>query len=64
MPGAELSVGLGPYRHGDRIEIVKKGALDVSRAAAEFGWRPRFDIRAGLAAYMKAVREQQTVSQN
>ena len=64
MPGAELSVGRGPYRHGDRIEIVRKGALDVSRAAAEFGWRPRFDIRAGLAAYVKAVREQQTASQN
>jgi len=64
VPGAELSVGPGPYRHGDLIEIVKKGALDVSRAAAEFGWRPRFDIRAGLAAYVKAVREQQTASQN
>lgn len=64
VPGAELSVGPGPYRHGDRIEIVRKGALDVSRAAAEFGWRPRFDIRAGLAAYVKAAREQQTVSQN
>ncbi len=64
VPGAELSVGPGPYRHGDRIEIVKKGALDVSRAAAEFGWRPRFDIRAGLAAYVKAVREQQTISRN
>lgn len=64
VPGAELSVGPGPYRHGDRIEIVRKGALDVSRAAAEFGWRPRFDIRAGLAAYVKAVREQPTISQN
>jgi nucleoside-diphosphate-sugar epimerase len=64
VPGAELSVGPGPYRHGDRIEIVKKGALDVSRAAAEFGWRPRFDIRAGLTAYVQAVREQQTISQN
>jgi UDP-glucose 4-epimerase len=64
VPGAGLSVGPGPYRHGDRIEIVKKGALDVSRAAAEFGWRPRFDIRSGLAAYVQAVRKQQTVSQN
>ena len=64
VPGAELSVGPGPYRHGDRIEIVRKGALDVSRAAAEFGWRPRFDIRAGLAAYVQASREQQTASQN
>jgi len=64
VPGAELTVGPGPYRHGNRIEIVRKGALDVSRATAEFGWRPRFDIRTGLAAYVKAVREQQTVSQN
>src|SRR5579859_2579934 len=64
VPGAELSVGLGPYRHGDRIEIVRKGALDVSRAAAEFGWRPRFDIRAGLAAYVKSLREQQALTQN
>jgi UDP-glucose 4-epimerase len=59
VPGADLSVGPGPYRHGGRIEIVKKGALDVSRAAAEFGWRPRFDIRSGLAAYVKALRELQ-----
>ena len=64
VPGAELSVGPGPYRHGDRIEIVRKGALDVSRAAAEFGWRPRFDIRAGLTAYVSAARAQQTASQN
>jgi UDP-glucose 4-epimerase len=59
VPGARLSVGPGPYRHGDRIEIVRKGALDVNRAAAEFGWRPRFDIRAGLAAFVNAVQNQQ-----
>ena len=64
VPGAGLSVGPGTYRHGGRIEIVRKGALDVSRAAAEFGWRPRFDIRAGLAAYVKALREEQTALQN
>jgi UDP-glucose 4-epimerase len=64
VPGAELSAGPGPYRHGDRIEIVRKGALDVSRAAAEFGWRPRFDIRSGLAAYVKSLRQQQSASTN
>ena len=64
VPGAGLSVGPGTYRHGGRIEIVRKGALDVSRAAAEFGWRPRFDIRAGLAAYVNALREEQTALQN
>jgi UDP-glucose 4-epimerase len=57
VPGAQLSVGPGPYRHGDRVELVRKGALDVSRAAAELDWRPKYDIRAGLAAYTRAVRE-------
>jgi nucleoside-diphosphate-sugar epimerase len=62
VPGAQLSVGPGTYRHGDRVEAVRKGALDVSRAAAELGWRPRYDIRAGLAAYVKAVRQAQAVA--
>ncbi|MEO8628104.1 MAG: NAD-dependent epimerase/dehydratase family protein [Betaproteobacteria bacterium] len=57
IPGAEISVGQGPYRHGDRIEMVKKGALDVSRAASELGWKPRHNIRTGLAAYISALRE-------
>lgn len=56
VPGAQLTVGPGPYRHGDQIEMVRKGALDVSRAAAQLGWRPRYDIRAGLAAYVEALR--------
>jgi len=56
IPGAELSVGPGVYRHGDQVEMVRKGALDVGRAAAELGWMPRYDIRAGLAAYVNALR--------
>lgn len=64
VPGARLSAGPGPYRHGGRIDIVTKGALDVSRAAAEFGWRPRFDMRAGLAAYLDALRAEHGALQN
>jgi nucleoside-diphosphate-sugar epimerase len=56
IPGAELSVGPGVYRHGDQVEMVRKGALDVTRAATELGWRPRYDIRSGLAAYIRALR--------
>jgi nucleoside-diphosphate-sugar epimerase len=59
VPGAQLSVGPGPYRHGDRVAAVRKGALDVTRAAAELDWRPRYDIRAGLAAYLEAQRAAQ-----
>jgi nucleoside-diphosphate-sugar epimerase len=57
VPGALLSVGPGQYRHGDRVEAVRKGALDVGRAAAELGWKPRYDIRAGLAAYVAQMRQ-------
>lgn len=57
VPGADLSVGPGPYRHGDQIDMVRKGALDVSRAEAELDWKPRYDIRRGLAAYVSALRE-------
>lgn len=62
VPGAQLSVGPGAYRHGDRVEMVRKGALDVSRAAAELGWEPRYDIRTGLAAYVRALRETRPAS--
>jgi len=64
IPGAQLSVGPGTYRHGDRVEAVRKGALDVSRAAAELGWKPRYDIRTGLAAYVKAARGAKMVANN
>jgi UDP-glucose 4-epimerase len=57
VPGARLSAGAGPFRHGDGIELVRKGALDVSRAAAELGWKPEYDIRSGLAAYVRAARD-------
>src|SRR6185295_11705866 len=30
VPGAAISVGPGAYRHGDKIDLVRKGALDVS----------------------------------
>jgi UDP-glucose 4-epimerase len=55
VPGAKVSIGPGVYRHGDRIEIPRKGALDNSRARQVFGYVPRFDIRAGLAAYAAAT---------
>jgi UDP-glucose 4-epimerase len=64
VPGAQLSVGPGPYLHGDRVEAVRKGALDVSRAAAELGWKPRYDIRAGLAAYLAQMREVHAAARN
>lgn len=56
VPGADISVGPGNYLHGDRIPAVRKGALDITRAREVLGYRPRFDIRAGLADYIAKLR--------
>lgn len=51
-----ITVGEGTYRHAGRIPIPQKGALDCTRAATVFGYRPRFDIRRGLEATFAAHR--------
>jgi nucleoside-diphosphate-sugar epimerase len=59
VPGAELSVGPGTIEFAPGLPAWRKGALDVSRAAEVLGYRPRFDIRAGIAATLRAMRERE-----
>ena len=56
VPGADLAVAPGPYRHPGGIAAVRKGALDITRARPVLGYAPRFDIRRGLADYVNALR--------
>lgn len=51
-----VTVGSGPYRHAGEVTMPRKGTLDCSRAAAAFGYKPKFDIRAGLEATLNAER--------
>jgi nucleoside-diphosphate-sugar epimerase len=58
IPGARITVGdSGPYRYGGIVLSATKGALDISRAAAELGYQPRYDIERGIAAMVAAARE-------
>ena len=57
-PGAKITVGEGVYRHAGTIEIPPKGALDCARAAAEFGYAPKFGPVAGMRAYIDWYRKQ------
>ena len=50
VPGADLSIGPGNYFFAPGIETVRKGAFDISRARADLGYEPQYDVRRGLEA--------------
>ncbi|MCL4768075.1 MAG: SDR family NAD(P)-dependent oxidoreductase [Hyphomicrobiaceae bacterium] len=52
VPGADISVGPGPYRYLGELEICRKGALDISRANRVFGYVPRLSFAAGAREYV------------
>ena len=56
VPGARITVGNAPYRHGGTVLSAVKGALDISRAAAELGYSCRYNIQAGIDATVAATR--------
>lgn len=58
IPGARITVGdSGPYRHGGKVLSAVKGALDISRAKAELGYAPQYDLQRGIEATIAATRE-------
>jgi nucleoside-diphosphate-sugar epimerase len=59
VPGADLSVGPGPFRYDQATMPVAKGALDLRRARTHLGYAPAYDIRKGLAAHIEASRRGQ-----
>ncbi len=56
IPGADLSVGPGPLWYDDRLVVPPKGALDLTRARRVLGYRPKYDLRRGLASYIEWYR--------
>ena len=55
VPGEELSVGPGPYTHPGGVPVARKGALDITRARTVLGYAPKYNIRDGLAEYVRAA---------
>jgi len=56
VPGADLSVGPGPYVHPGGVPAARKGALDISRARKVLGYAPKYHLADGLAEYVRAAR--------
>ena len=63
IPEADLSVGPGPLWYDDRLVVPPKGALDLTRAGTVLGYRPKYDLRQGLAQYIKWYRNGQPAAE-
>jgi nucleoside-diphosphate-sugar epimerase len=56
VPGCDISIGPGAYQREGTVKMPRKGALDCSRAEKVFGYIPKYDLKAGLAAYIQSYR--------
>jgi UDP-glucose 4-epimerase len=56
-PQADLSVGAGSLEFVPGLPVWTKGALDISRAGKVLGYKPRYDMRKGVAATLAAFRK-------
>jgi UDP-glucose 4-epimerase len=57
VPGAQIIVGPGLLDNSDRVKLPQKGALDITRAREELGYKPRYDLEKGLRAYIEWLSE-------
>lgn len=55
FPGVRLEVGPGPVE-AEGIQLPTKGAMDISKACQDLGYRPAYDIRRGLEEYTQHLR--------
>jgi UDP-glucose 4-epimerase len=60
VTGAALLVTYAPKRDYDVAEVV----LDISRATAEFGWRPSISLSDGIQATWTAINGQDVASKS
>ncbi|MFQ5951370.1 MAG: hypothetical protein ACE5KH_04735, partial [Candidatus Geothermarchaeales archaeon] len=51
IPGTEVVEG--PLRAGD----ASQGALDISKAATEFGYSPKVDLETGIRKCIRWMRD-------
>lgn len=56
IPGAEITVGPGLSEY-ERVDIRRRGRIDTARARKELGFEARFDLREGIADYVRDYLE-------
>jgi UDP-glucose 4-epimerase len=54
IPGAEIDIGPGLNPLG--FSVNRAAIFDISRAQRDFGFKPRFDLKAGVRDYVEQLR--------
>ncbi len=57
LPDWEYVIGPGLLEQWPGYTAPQKGALDIRRIGDELGYRPRYDLAAGLPLYVESVRQ-------
>jgi hypothetical protein len=55
VPGARIDIGTGLDYHG--LGVHYYGLMDNRRAAQDLGFAPCYDLRAGVAHYVRTLLE-------
>ncbi|MDN5347614.1 MAG: hypothetical protein PWP65_1178 [Clostridia bacterium] len=56
IPSARITIGPGMLEFAPGFYFPQKGAMDISRAASDLGYQPKFDLRSGLSKYIEHLR--------
>lgn len=57
IPGTNVEIGPGLLRPDGIHEAPQKGALDISRACSDLGYRPEHDLPGGLRRYAEYLAD-------
>lgn len=60
VPEWEYEIGPGLPEQSPGYFAPLKGSLDITRAAGELGYRPKFDLTTGFRKYLESLREEMT----
>jgi nucleoside-diphosphate-sugar epimerase len=56
IPGSRITLGPGLMKHTDHLNAPQKGALDITRAKADLGYRPKYGLFEGLKRYASLLK--------
>lgn len=49
-----ITLGGGQWRNSSQVDMPQKGALDISRARSELGYKPKYNLESGIEKWISS----------